>query len=371
MKKFGICCVIWCCLLFLPMTAFAAQTELDTYDFSKIEEVLDDIFPNEKIQLKDVIEKLINGETSFSLTFLIDLIKEQFFYEIRHSKESFIHILLIAILAAVFSNFSDVFHSKQAAEIGSSIMYLLLVTVCMNSFRVILSGMTGHLEHLTDFMKVLGPVYFLAVAVATGTSTSVSFYQIVLFVILLVEMLILNFLLPVIQIYFVVRILDEFTPEMHLSKFAELIETIVSWTLKTLLASVIGWNVIQRLLTPAIDAVKRSVLTKGGEMLPIVGDAIGGTTEVLLGTAVLIKNGIGVAGMIICIAICLIPLVQMAVITFLYQVIAALIQPISDKRMVECLSSMAAGTKMLLRIVFTTGVLFLLTIAVVATTTGG
>ena len=60
-----------------------------------------------------------------------------------------------------------------------------------------------------------------------------------------------------------------------------------------------------------------------------------------------------------------------AVTALLYQVIAALIQPISDKRMVDCVSSIADGSKMLLRIVFTTAILFLLTIAVVAATTGG
>ena len=76
-------------------------------------------------------------------------------------------------------------------------------------------------------------------------------------------------------------------------------------------------------------------------------------------------------GMIICLVICLAPLIQMAVTALLYQLIAALIQPISDKRMVDCVSSVADGTKMLLRIVFTTGILFLLTIAVVAATTGG
>ena len=61
----------------------------------------------------------------------------------------------------------------------------------------------------------------------------------------------------------------------------------------------------------------------------------------------------------------------MTVTSIMYQVITALIQPISDKRMVNCIGSMADGSKMILKILFTTGILFLLTIAIVATTTGG
>jgi len=90
---------------------------------------------------------------------------------------------------------------------------------------------------------------------------------------------------------------------------------------------------------------------------------------VLLGTTVLIKNGIGVAGAIICIAICMAPVVQMAVVTLMYKLTAALIQPISEKRIVGCVSSMADGSEILLRVIFTSGVLFLITIAMVANTT--
>ena len=94
-----------------------------------------------------------------------------------------------------------------------------------------------------------------------------------------------------------------------MSRFTELIETVVSWTLKTLLALVIGLNTIQGLIAPAVDSVKRSALTRGVEAIPGVGDAIGGTAEVILGTAVVVKNGIGIAGAIICFALCAVPLV--------------------------------------------------------------
>ena len=50
----------------------------------------------------------------------------------------------------------------------------------------------------------------------------------------------------------------------------------------------------------------------------------------------------------------------------MYKLMAALIQPISDKRIVEALASVGNGYQMLLKVVFTTAVLFLLTIAVAA-----
>ena len=163
--------------------------------------------------------------------------------------------------------------------------------------------------------------------------------------------------------------LNYISTEDYLSKFAELIEFLISWISRALLTAVIGLNLIQGLITPAVDSLKRGMLSKGMEALPAIGDAIGGVTEVLLGTAVLIKNGIGVAGALICMLICLVPALQILSVTLLYKLAAALIQPVSDRRIVGCISAVGDGSRLLLKLVFMTGVLFLLTISIVAATT--
>lgn len=347
----------------------AEETIWKEFEFSEIEDLLDDIFPEKKTDFQDLIKKMLSGQTEPSLQVIGEMISDQFFYEWKSSKAGMVHILLIVIVAAVFTNFSNVFQNQQISEISFYVLYLLLITIGLNSFRILIVSASENLERLIGFMKVLGPVYFLAVAFAAGSSTSILFYNLVLLLIYLVELVILNFLIPFVQVYIVIKVMNNLSEEDYLSKFAELCETVIAWTLKTLLAGVTGVNIIQGLLSPAIDSLKRSVVGRSAEAIPVVGDAIGGVTEVMLGTAVLIKNGIGVAGALVCIGICLVPIIQMAVVTLLYKLIAAMIQPVSDKRIVGCISSIADGSQMLLRIIFTTGVLFLLTIAVVTATT--
>lgn len=388
MRGKGIILCIFIVILgcfFSPRTVYATeirdkdeQTELQKeaeetiwkeFEFSEIEDLLDDIFPEKKTDFQDLIKKMLSGQTEPSLQVIGEMISDQFFYEWKSSKAGMVHILLIVIVAAVFTNFSNVFQNQQISEISFYVLYLLLITIGLNSFRILIVSASENLERLIGFMKVLGPVYFLAVAFAAGSSTSILFYNLVLLLIYLVELVILNFLIPFVQVYIVVKVMNNLSEEDYLSKFAELCETVIAWTLKTLLAGVTGVNIIQGLLSQAIDSLKRSVVGRSAEAIPVVGDAIGGVTEVMLGTAVLIKNGIGVAGALVCIGICLVPMIQMAVVTLLYKLIAAMIQPVSDKRIVGCISSIADGSQMLLRIIFTTGVLFLLTIAVVTATT--
>lgn len=344
----------------------AKEKVLEKLDMGEVDAILKEMFPRENLSLGKMIEGLLGGETTLSFDLVFQLVKNSLFAGFQEQKNSMIQILVLVLIAAIFTNFSNVFQNRQVSEISFYVIYMLLLTIGIGTFQMLVETAGRNLNHLVSFMKVLSPVYFLATAFATGSVTSVGFYNLILIIILLVEMLILHILIPLVEIYLVVRMMNDLATEDYLSKFADLMETLITWSMKTVLAAVIGLNVVQGILSPAIDALKRSSITKGAESIPLIGDALGGAAEVFLGAAVVIRNGIGVAGAIVCIAISLVPMIQIAIITLMYKLVAALIQPISDKRIVGVLSSMATGSGMLLRMVFTTGVLFLLTIAVVA-----
>ncbi len=165
----------------------AEETIWKEFEFSEIEDLLDDIFPEKKTDFQDLIKKMLSGQTEPSLQVIGEMISDQFFYEWKSSKAGMVHILLIVIVAAVFTNFSNVFQNKQISEISFYVLYLLLITIGLNSFRILIVSAGENLERLIGFMKVLGPVYFLAVAFAAGSSTSILFYNLVLLLIYLVE----------------------------------------------------------------------------------------------------------------------------------------------------------------------------------------
>ena len=342
---------------------------LAEFDFNEIEENLDQMFPQEKITFSDVVSTLISGDMTETIRIFLQFVADQISYEFDYNRRSLVYVLMTALTAAVFSNFAGAFKNRQISDISFYIMYMLLITLCLTSFRISAAGLEDRLGTLVDFMRVLCPSYFLAVAFASGSVTSLFFYNVILFLIYIVELVIVRFLLPVVNIYIMVRVLGNLTGEDFLSEFADLIRKGVSWILKTLLICVVSVNVVQGLLAPAIDAVKRSALTRTAEALPWVGNAVGGVTEVVLGTAVLIKNGIGMAGAVITIAICAVPILQMLIMAFMYKLAAALVQPVSDKRITTCISGVGEGYEIMVKVIFSTGLLFMITIAIVAAST--
>lgn len=372
------------CFLTVPVTVKASEKEadygqdmqgmteelLEQFDFGELDKELAELFPEQKIDFKETLMGILSGDVAFTAELLNTLVSDQLAYAIESCRSNLIHILFLAVMAAVFMNFGSIFQNRQISEVSFYVLYLLMIALCLNSFGAVVEWATGGIESLTSFMEVFCPIYFLAVMIAKGSVTAAAFYNLVLFLILLTEILIVKILLPLVHVYMMIKILNFLSPEEYLSKFAELIETTVSWTLKTFLTCIIGLNVMQSLISPAVDTVKRSVVTRGAEAIPGIGDILGGMTEVMLGTAVLVKNGIGVTGAVICFTLCLFPLVQTGCIVLMYKLAAALIQPVSDKRIIGCVESVGDGCRLLMRIIFTSGLLFLLTIVVVSASTG-
>ena len=92
--------------------------------------------------------------------------------------------------------------------------------------------------------------------------------------------------------------------------------------------------------------------------------------ETVIGAGMLLKNAIGVAGLVVIIIICAVPIIQLIVVTLIYKFSGAALQPISDKRIIECISASAKSAEMLLQCVIVGAILFLLSITIVAISTG-
>ena len=342
---------------------------LEAFDFDEVEDSLAVMFPEQKTSFSEIVTMLTSGDLDGVGELFMKYLSDQVFYEFRYNRQNLVYMLLIALAAAVFTNFAGAFRSRQVSELSFYVLYMLLIALCLTAFRVAAAGVEERLGALTDFMQVLCPSYFLAVALASGSVTAMFFYNAVLFLIYLAEVVVVRFLLPLINVYLMVRVLGNLTGENALSELAELLQKLVSWILKTLVTCIIGVNVVQGLLAPAIDTLKRSALTRTAEALPWIGNAVVGAAEVVLGTAVLIKNGIGMAGALIAVILCAVPILQMLILAFLYKLASALVQPVSDKRITDCIGSVSEGYELLVRVLFSSGLLFLLTIAVVAAST--
>lgn len=332
----------------------------------EIDHTVEDMLGEDHLSFSQMIQELALGERTLDLEFLSELLSDVFIGELLEQKEIIMQLLLLILISALLMNMSHLFENGQLTNVTYYMIYLMTFALLMKSFRGLLGQVVGVLEGASSFLKVLTPAYFLAISAANGSMTASGYYELVLLTISLVQWILLNVGIPGIQMYVVLGIVNDLSSEDYLSKMAELVRNIVLWMTKTVTAVVVGLQVVQKMVSPALDLVKRGVIGKTAGAIPGIGNVIDSVTEMTVGCAILVRNCMGVAALIVLVLFGMGPVLQMAVTTLLYRLAAAIAQPLAERRMIKSITVMGEGCALLLRLLLTGEILFLLTIAIVA-----
>ena len=348
-----------------------ADLNLDQYDLTDIQNFLDQSKGDQGMNLsfKTLMKDLMDGKLNEVMGQVGKALKDLLVGEVRNSGHMMGQIMVLGIIGAVFSNFSSVFTGSQISETGFFVTYLLLFTYLAASFFTSVTITGNVVGQILDFTKVLMPAYFLAAAFAGSSASAAASYEFTLFVIVVAQWLLGQVLLALIRVYALLVMAGHIAKEEMLSKLTELLEQVVSWSLKTLVGVVLGFHLIQSMVLPYVDSMKTGAIQKLIGAIPGIGQGVNSVAQMVLGSGVLIKNTIGAAGIIVLLILSVIPLIKLAVLMVLYQCVAALLQPVCDKRIVSCISEMAKGHKMLLSVAASAVILFVVTIALVCAST--
>lgn len=366
----------WCMLTGTPVWgAQMAETSvqesmLSDMSFEKVQALLDEMLGTDSFSVEKALQDMLSGETVISKETVQNFLRGLFFDQIEKEKTLFFRILLLVLAAAVFSSFASVFENSQIGEVSFYMVYLLLFTILMNGYQQLGTALGKQLEWLIQFMKSLTPAYFLAMSAASGTFGAAAFYQGVLFLVWAVEWVLLHLLLPGANLYILLCLVNHLSKEDMLNKMAELLETLISWGLKTMLGAILGLQAVRGLVAPAMDAIRRTAIGRTAGAIPAVGNAVNMVTELILTGALLVKNCLGAVAVILLLFACAGPVLHYGLLSVSYRFLAAVAQPVSDKRITGCLSTMGEGCALLLRILLTAQVLCILTFVILMVSVG-
>ena len=251
------------------------------------------------------------------------------------------------------------------AQTGFFITYLLAFAVLASSFfdSVAIAGQV--LEKQILFMRALLPAYFAAVVWSGAGVASAAWYEILLFLIGGVQWIYGSLLVPLVRIYILLVLAGHMAKEDMLSKLTDLLKTVIQWGTRSLITLVLGFQLIQGMVLPYADAVKTAGVQKLLQAIPGIGAGAGAVTKLILGSSVLIKNTMGAAAVAVLVLLTLVPVVKLVVLLFLYRGVAAVLEPVADKRLVSCISGVADAQRLILGIVISSLLLFVITIALI------
>lgn len=340
-----------------------------TEAIAALNEEINHLFPNYHIDLRELFELILKGRVTEVMKLLFQDMAQIFQGEIRSFVEIMVLLLCLGMIAALLMNLTELFENKQIADIGFYFVYLFLVLILLRMFGIVTDTAQTLISDMLLFMKLFMPVYFLAVGAAAGVTTALLYYQFILALIYGVEAALFAFLMPLIKVYVFLAFMNGLWTEEKLNMMLDLIKRITGYVLKISFAVITGISMIQSMITPVIDSLKMSAMQKTISLIPGIGNVSDSVTEMVIGSAVLIKNSVGVLSVCLLVLLCAVPAVKIWLLAMMLKLSAALTGVISDRRLTSCIDKVGEGSLLVLRMLLTVIGLFLITIAIAAMTT--
>lgn len=343
---------------------------MEQLDLSEIEQYLKEQDATEEISFYELIKELATGNFSCDGQKLTQAVGRILWGELQDNKAILVTVLLLAISCAFLKNFSDIFHNTYISEVCFFLIYMEMTVLLLQSYQMMSDIVVTAMNQIVDFMNMLIPVFGMSLAFSMANFTAAGFYQIAFIVVYIVQWGMLACLVPMTKLFIMMEFMNYMIEGERFSRMCELMEEIIRWCLKCAIAATIGLNVVQTMVVPVIDRLKMSTVTKTIGMIPGMGNITGAVSELMLGAGMVIKNSVGTAGVLILLLLVMFPLCKMFLLSLMYKVTAAVTEPVSDKRIAGSMNGICLGCQLLTRILLTSLVLFLVTIAMITAISG-
>ena len=177
----------------------------------------------------------------------------------------------------------------------------------------------------------------------------------------LIGNLIQNFLIPSVLIVTTLSIISQIGDKVQINKLAKFFNSGIVWLLGVILTIFVGIISLEGTLSSSVDGITAKT-TKAivSSSIPIVGKILGDAVDSVLGCGIILKNAIGVIGVIIIIGICIMPIIKIAILTISYKVLAGICEPIADEKIIKLLDQIGNIFKVLLAILCSMSVMVII-----------
>ena len=338
---------------------YSWEQDGQAYDMSGLDEILKEKY---SISFSGIFNQLKNGDWDGVCSSLGQAIVDNLVYEVRTNRVILIQIIAVIVLGSTFAQISGNI-GEYVKENGFMITYMVLVSLLLGDFVIVQNVVTDTIGEVTEFMKAFYPMYVSSVLYVGGPESAMYSQSILILVIYICQAGIINVILPLIKCSGLVAVMNNLSKEDNFSRLASLMKKIANWGLGTMFAVVTGINVVKSMIAPSIDRVSRNgILRTIGKMSGM--SSVSAVLSVMISTGEFIKNCMGMACTIIIVILAAIPMIKILVIVFTLRCIAAVVQPVGDRRYADGVAIMASTAELMLKACGISVMMFVISIAI-------
>lgn len=324
------------------------QEEFGIQDFLKnSEQYMGEFFDD--VDIGEVLKDAIQGEVDNS-TFakkVLNLLGSEFVTSIKAIGS----ILAIIVIHSILKAISEGLENESISKLIYYAQYILIITIIMANFSDIVTMVQNTTSNLVVFMNMLVPLLITLMMYTGSITTSGVIEPIILFMINFIGNIIQDILLPLLMIFIALVVLSKLSDQVKIDKLAKLLNSGVVWFLGIILTIFVGVVSLEGTMSSSVDGITAKT-TKAvvSSAIPVVGKILGDAVDTVLGCGIILKNAVGLVGVIIIIGICIVPIIKLGMLTLAYKLLAGVTQPIADEKITGLLEQIGDIFKIFLAI---------------------
>ena len=320
----------------------------------------DEAFPQGE-DFQSLILRLARGETAVSGEELLRSLAARFLSALTGSLWRMARLLPPAVFCGLLHRLKASFAKASVAEALSGACFLLLAGCMAQDLGQHMVLSQNAVTRMADLMQTLFPLLLTLLAAVGGTAGAAFFQPAIVAAGGTMTALVRSVTLPLALSTGVTTILCHLSPRVRLERLSSLLKTAAVWTLGVSFTVFISVTTLQSLGAAAADGVSiRTAKYAVDHFVPVVGGMFADTMDTLVGASLLIKNALGLTGLLILLVTASLPMVQTLAAAAVYRACAALLEPLSDSRASGCMQAFSDVLMLLFVIQLSVGAMFLL-----------
>lgn len=372
-KSFQIVGILFFILFFTSISVLTLQAQTtqkeEEIDITALSRKIEQLDERDYPDFASIFQKLVSMRFTEAAQEIGQWMTGAVLQEIFSSKIFIGELAGILLFASVFSNISSAFQSYGVSDSGFLISYFLVFSIIFTNFTVMIAMFKDTVVLLSSFLKVLLPVYTLAVSLSGNLSTGIVFYEYFMIVVLFLNWIFLNVFLPLLQYYFLLELISHFSQKQNISKLCEGFYFLLAKGIQIIFFLLFGFHLLETMIAPSFDSAKNSILNKMIGLIPGAGSIVQSVAGTAIGSSLVIKNAVGAAGILFLLIFLLLPLVKLFIYIFLYFLLSVVLEPIADERFILCINAAVKCGILMIKVLCMSSVLFIVVIALTSLTT--
>ncbi len=366
--------------VFFPSTAWAEETVAEEL-LSSYTEFYSDIFEDgikniedvegfeillSDVTWKELLDGLVSGKIELSFSTLAETLLRFLFKEVVAGLRMMLLLVALLVLTSYLVGLKEGFGAEGVGMAAFYVCYIVIAGIASAAFFQASTCVGQTVEQISIFMKMIVPVVMTALVTCGAIVSAAVFEPVLVTTVEIAVSLIQNIMIPLVMIAAGMSIVSHLSDRFKTQKLTKFISQSIKWGLGIMLTVFVSISGLQSIAASGADALTvRLSKFATANLIPVVGGILSESVETVMNCSVLIKNSVGILGIICLIVLTVLPLLKIGAILILFRLTAAVCEPISEPKVIQCLSELANSISVLFSMLATVTVMFIMVLTVV------